>query len=118
MTDEAPLPETTKPFWKTSAVFWVSMALLPLVYWFVGSMIVGGMLVYLPDDTPTWARVLIALFGSEWTGEARSGGFNLVVGMVLGGIVGVYFGISVTQQKQQTPVLPVVPLELKAPEES
>ena len=44
--------------------------------------------------------MLLSMFGSAWTGEARSGGFNLVVGLVLGGICGVYFGVSVTQAKQ------------------
>jgi hypothetical protein len=33
-----------KPFWKASAVFWISVILLPLVYWLVGSLIVGGIL--------------------------------------------------------------------------
>lgn len=86
------------PFWKNSAVFWISVLLLPLVYWFVGSMIVGG--VELPAEAPWFVKTLLALFGGEWTGEARSGGFNLVIGLVLGGICGVYFGVSVTQAKQ------------------
>lgn len=89
-----------KPFYKTSAVFWVSVLLIPLVYWLVGSLIVGGMAQKVPS-APPWVQMLLAMFGDVWTGEARSGGFNLVVGLVLGGICGVYFGISVTQQKQQ-----------------
>ena len=88
-----------KPFWKASPVFWISIIMLPLVYWLVGSLIVGGQ--KLPDDAPWWVKTMIALFGGEWTGEARSGGFNLVIGLILGGICGVYYGVSVTQQKQQ-----------------
>ena len=80
-----------RPFWKTSAVFWVSMSLLPLVYWFVGSVIVGN-----DGLEGAWQ-----LFGSKWDGESRAGIANLVLGLVLGGICGVYFGISVTQGKQQ-----------------
>ncbi len=86
-----------RPFYKTSAVFWVSVLLLPLVYWLVGSLIVGG--VSIPSDAP-WYVQLFRLFGGVWNGESRSGGFNLVIGLVLGGICGVYYGISVTQQKQ------------------
>lgn len=98
-----------KPFWQTSAVFWISVLLMPLVFWLVGSLIVGGMaeklLAYVGEGktemVPQWVVLVLSLFGSDWTGEARSGGFNLVVGLVLGGICGVYYGISVTQQKQQ-----------------
>ncbi len=91
-----------KPFWKASAVFWISVILLPMVYWLVGSLVVGGLVEKLAQVNvflPTWAVVLLGMFGGGWTGEARSGGFNLVVGLVLGGIVGVYYGVSVTQGK-------------------
>ena len=84
------------PFWKTSAVFWISMLMLPMVYWFVGSSIVGG--VSIPDTAPWYVQVL-KLFGTAWSLDARSGIANLVIGLVLGGICGVYYGISVTQQK-------------------
>jgi hypothetical protein len=95
-----------KPFWKASAVFWISVLLMPMVYWLVGSLIVGGTaerLVAAAKETamvPEWVTLLLSLFGPEWQGETRSGGFNLVIGLVLGGICGVYFGVSVTQQKQ------------------
>lgn len=104
---DAQAATSDKPFYRTSAVFWVSVLLIPLVYWLVGSLIVGGTaerLIAAATDSktvPEWVTLLLSLFGSEWTGEARSGGFNLVVGLVLGGICGVYYGISVTQQKQQ-----------------
>jgi hypothetical protein len=90
-------------FWKTSAVFYVSLLLLPMVYWLVGSLIVGGygqILAAQNVEIPPSAQALLALFGASWTGEARSGGFNLVVGLVLGGICGVYYGVSVTQARQ------------------
>lgn len=93
--------EVDKPFWKSSAVFWVSILLLPMVYWFIGSVVAGG--VNIPDAWPWYAQVPFKLLGTEWNGESRSGIANLVIGLVLGGICGVYYGISVTQQKQQTP---------------
>lgn len=96
-----------KPFWKTSAVFWVSVLLMPMVYWLVGSLIVGGVVIRmlttaheLGIELPSWVLLILSLFGDAWQGETRSGGFNLVVGLVLGGICGVYFGVSVTQAKQ------------------
>lgn len=90
------------PFWKGSAVFYVSILLLPIVYWLVGSLIVGGIIPALKTagvELPSWGIVLLALFGGEWEGETRSGGFNLVIGLILGGICGVYYGVSVTQAK-------------------
>jgi len=79
------------PFYKSSAVFWMSVLLLPIVYWLVGSVIVGD-----NSNEGIWK-----LFGNSWTGESRAGAFNLVIGLILGGICGVYFGVSVTQQRQQ-----------------
>jgi hypothetical protein len=87
------------PFYKSSPVFWISILLLPMVYWFVGSLIVGG--VSIPPDWPAWVQLPLKLFGNLWTGESRAGGFNLVVGIVLGGICGVYYGVSVTQNNQR-----------------
>lgn len=95
-----------KPFWKVSAVFWMSVLLLPIAVWLVGSLIVGGAvykLLPLAKDMgvtlPSWMLLLLSLFGDAWQGETRSGGFNLVIGLVLGGISGVYYGVSVTQQR-------------------
>jgi muramidase (phage lysozyme) len=87
--------QNQQPFWRASAVFWISVILLPLVYWLVGSLIVGG--IELPADWPWYAQAPFKLFGGIWNGESRSGGFNLVIGLVLGGICGVYYGVSVTQ---------------------
>jgi hypothetical protein len=69
----------------------MSVLLLPLVYWFVGSVIVGGV--------DAGESTFLKLFGTSWTGESRAGIANLVIGLVLGGICGVYYGISVTQQR-------------------
>ncbi len=87
-----------KPFYKTSAVFWISVILLPMVLWYVGSSIAGG--VGIPSDWPWYAQLPLKLFGREWDPGARVGLANLVVGLVLGGICGVFFGVSVTQAKQ------------------
>lgn len=86
------------PFWKTSAVFWISMALLPLIYWYVGSSVVGG--ISIPDTWPWYAQLPLKMFGVMWDAGARVGLANLVVGLVLGGMCGVYYGVSVTQAKQ------------------
>jgi hypothetical protein len=98
MQGAAQAPDS-KPFWKTSAVFWISMALLPLIYWYVGSSVVGGIVI--PAEWPWYAQLPLKLFGLAWDAGARVGLANLVVGLVLGGICGVYYGISVTQAKQQ-----------------
>jgi hypothetical protein len=71
-----------------SPVFWISVLMLPMVYWFVGSVIAGS-------DVCEGAWCIL---GKAWTGESRSGIANLVIGLVLGGICGVYYGISVTQK--------------------
>ena len=89
-----------QPFYKTSAVFYISVLLLPIVYWLVGSLIMGGTalaLIGIGTNPPTWLVALLSIFGGPWEGETRSGGFNLIIGLILGGICGVYFGVSVTQ---------------------
>ena len=64
-----------------SALFWISVLLLTMVYWLVGSLIIGG--VKTDDLNSDWMKMLFRLFGTEWNGESRSGGFNLVIGLVL-----------------------------------
>lgn len=87
--------QADKPFW-FSPVFWISMVLLPMVYWYVGSSVVGG--IEIPSDWPWYAQLPLKMFGIGWSLDARSGLANLVLGLVLGGICGVYFGVSVTQK--------------------
>lgn len=87
-----------KPFYKTSAVFYVSIMLLPLVFWYVGASIVGG--VVIPAAWPWYAQLPLMMFGLAWDAGAKVGLANLVVGMVLGGVIGVYYGVSVTQARQ------------------
>lgn len=89
--------QSDKPFYKTSAVFWISIVMLPMCFWLVGSLIVGG--VDVSDIDNQYLRAFFKLFGTVWNGESRSGGFNLVIGLILGGICGVYYGVSVTQQR-------------------
>lgn len=98
----------SEPFWKNSAVFWISAMLLPLVFWYVGSSVVGGSafkLITMANGygitIPVWVIWSLAIFGDVWDAGARIGMANLVVGLVLGGICGVYYGVSVTQAKQQ-----------------
>lgn len=89
-----------KPFWETSAVFWISLILLPMIYWYVGSSIAGG--ITIPENWPWYAQLPLKMLGIAWDSGARVGLANLIVGLVLGGICGVYYGISVTQQKQSS----------------
>lgn len=86
------------PFYKNSAVFWISVLLLPMIYWYVGGSIVGG--IGVPEDWPWYAQLPLKLFGTQWDDGAKVGLANLVVGLVLGGICGVFYGVSVTQAKQ------------------
>ena len=88
-----------RPFYKSSPVFWISMILLPMVVWYVGSSIAGG--VAIPPEWPWYAQMPLKLLGGAWDAGARVGLANLVVGLVLGGICGVYFGVSVTQNNQR-----------------
>lgn len=97
--DKAIVLASAEPFWKTSAVFWISVILVPMVFWYVGSSIVGG--IDIPAEWPWYAQLPLKLFGLVWDAGARVGLANLVVGLILGGICGVYYGISVTQNKQQ-----------------
>ena len=62
-----------------SPSFWVAVALLPLVYMIVGSV--------------------VGLFGAPWSDDVRSAIANGVVGMVLGSIAGYYFGQSTSRNR-------------------
>lgn len=62
-----------------SPSFWVAVALLPLVYMIVGSV--------------------VGLFGVPWSDDVRSAIANGVVGMVLGSIAGYYFGQSTSRNR-------------------
>lgn len=62
-----------------SPSFWVALALLPLVYLVVGSV--------------------VGLWGGSWSEEVRSAIANGVIGMVLGGLVGYYFGQTTSRNR-------------------
>jgi muramidase (phage lysozyme) len=66
-----------------SPSFWVAVALLPLVYLIVGSV--------------------VGLFGSPWSDDVRSAIANGVVGMVLGSIAGYYFGQTTSRNRTPQP---------------
>jgi muramidase (phage lysozyme) len=98
-----------KPFWYSPAI-WVAAALLPLVYWIVGGVLVGG--IDIPADAK-WLQFL-KIFGTAFNAETRSGMVNLVLGMVLGGIVGMYFGTSYGSMRK-TELAAVATADDKAP---
>jgi lysozyme len=64
-----------------SPSLWVAMALLPLVYLIVGNV--------------------VGLFGAPMHDEVRSAISNGVVGMVLGGLVGYYYGQSTSRNRPE-----------------
>ena len=66
-----------------SPSFWVAIALLPLVYMIVGSV--------------------VGLFGTPWSEDVRSAIANGVVGMVIGALAGYYFGQTTSRNRTQAP---------------
>ena len=66
-----------------SPSFWVAIALLPLVYMIVGSV--------------------VGLFGTPWSEDFRSAIANGVVGMVIGALAGYYFGQTTSRNRTQAP---------------
>jgi muramidase (phage lysozyme) len=61
--------------------FWVALLLLPLVYLIVGSV--------------------VGLWGKPWDEEVRSAIGNGVIGLVLGSVVGYYFGQTTSRNRTQ-----------------
>jgi putative chitinase len=67
-----------------SPSFWVGLALLPLVYLFVGS--------------------LIGLWGdASWSDDVRAGLAGSIVSAILGGLVGYYFGQTTSRNRTPAP---------------
>ncbi len=66
-----------------SPSFWVALALLPLVYMIVGSV--------------------VGLFGTPWSEDVRSAIANGVVGMVIGALAGYYFGQTTSRNRTTAP---------------
>ena len=66
-----------------SPSFWVAIALLPLVYMIVGSV--------------------VGLFGTPWSEDVRSAIANGVVGMVIGALAGYYFGQTTSRNRTPAP---------------
>lgn len=86
-----------RPFWY-NPVWWMSVMFMPLIFWIVGSVLVGG--VQIPLDAPWYAHAFFKLFGLPFNEETRSGTVNLVLGLVLGGITGIWFGTSYGSMKK------------------
>lgn len=86
-----------KPFWY-NPVWWMSLVMMPLVFWIVGAVLVGG--VDLPEEAHWSVKAAFKLFGNAFNEETRSGTVNLVLGLVLGGITGIWFGTSYGSMKK------------------
>ena len=67
------------PFWKSSPSFWVAVALLPLVYMIVANV--------------------VGVLGQPLSDEVRSAIANGVVGLILGGLIGYYYGQSASRNR-------------------
>jgi putative chitinase len=64
---------------KHSPSFWVALALLPLVYMIVGAV--------------------VGLIGAPFSDDVRSAIANGVVGLILGGLIGYYYGQTTTRNR-------------------
>ena len=82
-----------KPFWY-SPMFWISAAFFPMMYLIVASVL----FTVQPAATPLVGAPWWAMVGFDQA--TRSGLVNLIVGMVFGGVVGVWFGTSYGSQRK------------------
>lgn len=88
ITDASGVPEARKadaefvargePVWKSPS-FMISLGLLPLVYMLVGAV--------------------VGLFGQPFSDDVRSAIANGVIGLILGGLTGYYFGQTTTRNR-------------------
>jgi uncharacterized membrane protein YeaQ/YmgE (transglycosylase-associated protein family) len=62
-----------------SPSFWVALLLLPLVYMIVGAV--------------------VGLFGDPFSDDVRSANANGIVGLILGGLIGYYYGQTTTRNR-------------------
>jgi len=82
-----------RPFWY-NPMFWVTAAFFPMMYVIIGAVLftVDATSPSTPD-APFWRVV-------GFDQATRSGLVNLIVGMVFGGVVGVWFGTSYGSQRK------------------
>ena len=82
-----------RPFW-FNPMFWVTAAFFPMMYVIIGAVLftVDATSPSTPD-APFWRVV-------GFDQATRSGLVNLIVGMVFGGVVGVWFGTSYGSQRK------------------
>ncbi len=85
-----------KPFWYNPVV-WVTFGFFPMMYWIVGSVVAAG--TEIPSDAP-WFIQILKYFGPAFDPQTRAGLINLIVGMVFGGVVGIWFGTSYGSQRK------------------
>lgn len=78
------IAQADKPLYKNPAIV-IAFMLMPLVYWVTGSVLLGS------DDTNTFWR---GFWGTAFMPETRSATVNLILGMVLGGLMGFFFGTT------------------------
>jgi len=82
-----------RPFW-FNPMFWISAAFFPMMYLIVASVL----FTVQPTATPLTGAPWWAMVGFDQA--TRSGLVNLIVGMVFGGVVGVWFGTSYGSQRK------------------
>lgn len=81
-----------RPFWY-NPMFWISAAFFPMMYLIVAAVLFTVQPSAVIKDIPWWAQV-------GFDQATRSGLVNLIVGMVFGGVVGVWFGTSYGSQRK------------------
>ena len=67
---------------------WVTVALLPLIYYVTLAIMAGG-----APNAPWWA-------GIAFTPETRAGAAMFILGTIIGGIAGMYYGTSYGSQRK------------------
>jgi hypothetical protein len=82
-----------RPFWY-NPMFWISAAFFPMMY----LIVVAVLFTVQPSGAPATGTPWWAMVGFDQA--TRSGLVNLIVGMVFGGVVGVWFGTSYGSQRK------------------
>jgi hypothetical protein len=81
--------QAEKPFWY-NPLFWITVMFMPMIYLFVLSAVLNGA----PDGREEWWML------APLDSATRNGLMNLLVGLIVGGVCGIWFGTSWGSQKK------------------
>jgi len=82
-----------KPFWY-NPLFWITLMFLPAIYLFVFAATLNGAPV---GDAKWWMPV-------QLDDATRNGLMNLLVGLIVGGVCGIWFGTTANNRKEERTV--------------